>query len=310
MPPMIPDGTAFLDGRGKVCAADELFCALLQLPAGDTTEALLKRAVEVPALADLIGGRGPDTVRLPALDGAPIFDLSRTTGESGLLLRATLADPALTAHPLEYAMQAVALARLAGSVAHDVKNPLNAMALQLALLSDKISTSSEALAASCVGNLASLKNQIVRVNEVVRRFLDVADPTPAGGFDAGSLLLDAVSLFGHEGRRRRVAMACEAAPGAVRASGDPGRAARLLLGLLWRAIASTPEGGKLLARAAAVEGEVVLSLEHGRGEPDPALAWMGPVVAAAASAMAGRLEESSHEDTVRVALALPKERAL
>jgi len=310
MAPMISDGTAFLDGAGKVCAADEFFRALLRLPAGDTTHALRARAAEDPALAELIAGRGPDTARLSAPDGTLVCDLSRTTGESGLLLRATPSDPALTAHPLEYAMQAVALARLAGSVAHDVKNPLNAMALQLALLADKISTTSETLAASCGGNLTSLKNQIVRVNEVVRRFLDVADPTPSGGFDAGGLLLDAVSLFGHEARRRRVAMACEAAPGAVRASGDPGRAARLLLGLLWRAIASTPEGGKLLARAFTVQREVTLSIEHGRGEPDPALAWMGPVVAAAVSAMAGRLEESDHEDTVRVALVLPKERAL
>jgi signal transduction histidine kinase len=310
MAPMISDGMAFLDKAGRVCAADEFFRALLRLPPGDVTQALRQRATEAPVLADLIAGRGPDTVRLPAPDGAPVCDLSRTTGDAGVLLRATPADPALTAHPLEYAMQAVALARLAGSVAHDVKNPLNAMALQLALLGDKISTTSEALAASCVGNLASLKNQIMRVNEVVRRLLDVADPTPSGGFDAGGLLIDAVNLFGHEARRRGVAIACEAAPGAVRASGDPGRAARLLLGLLWRAIASTPEGGKLLARAAAAEREVTLSLEHGRGAPDPALAWMGPVVAGAASSMAGRLEESYHEDTVRVALVLPKERAL
>ncbi len=226
-----------------------------------------------------------------------------------MLLQVRREGSALDAPALELAMEAVALVRLAGTMAHEVKNPLNAMALQLALLGDKISTESEVLAAACAGNLASLKNQVGRVNEVVRRFVDVCDPPPAEAFDAGSLLADAANLFGHEARRRRVALTCEASPDGLRAAGDPARAARLLLALLWRAITATPAGGRLLVRAAPRGDEVVLALEHGRGEADPALAWMGEVVEAAAPQMGGRLEESAAGDVVRVALVLPRERA-
>jgi signal transduction histidine kinase len=307
---MIAEGSAFLDRSGHILAADGAFLTCLRLPAGDATIALRERAAADPALATLLAGNGPDAVRLAGPDGAVCCELTRITSDAGFLLRVRSADAAAPAPVDEYAMQAVALARLAGSVAHEVKNPLNAMALQLALLGDKIATESDALATACAGNLGSLRNQIGRVNEVVRRFLEVADPPPSNGFDAGGLLADATNLFGHEARRRRVALVCEAQPDSLRASGDPARAARLLLGLLWRAIAATPQAGRLLARASPAGTEVVLALEHGRGEPDPSLAWVGAVVANAAREMGGRLEESTSGESARVALVLPRERPL
>ena len=306
---MISEGSAFLDRSGRVLAADDEFRALLGLPAGDESGALRRRAGVDPALADLLKGVGPRSVRLAGGNGSPPCEVHRVQSEEGLLLRAWASDAALAAPAIEYAMQAVALVRLAGSVAHEVKNPLNAMALQLALLGDKIETS-EPLASACAGNLGSLKNQIGRINEVMRRFLDVADPSPSGGFDAGSLLTDAANLFGHEARRRRIALTCHAAPGTVRAAGDPGRAARLLLGILWVAVSNTPAGGQIVAGASGTAEEALLSVEHTRGTPDPALGWVRDVVSAAAPEMGGRLEESSVGDTVRVALVLPKERPL
>ncbi|HVI75347.1 MAG TPA: histidine kinase [Anaeromyxobacteraceae bacterium] len=307
---MIADGSAFLDRAGRVLAVDGTFLALLRIPSGGATDGLRRRATRDQALAAFLAGDGPDALRLAGEGGAPDCELVRVAGEAGLLLRALPIEDGLGAPASEYAMQAVLLARLAGSLAHEVKNPLNAMALQLALLGDKIGAESGALATACASNLASLKNQIGRVNEVVRRYLDVADPPSSGGFDAGSLLCDATQLLGHEARRRRVAVACEAQPGAVRAAGDPARAARLVLGLLWRALVGTPEGGRLLTHASIAGGEVTMAIEHGRAWADPSQAWMDGVVAAGAREMGGRLDETSDEDTVRVALTLPKERPL
>ena len=101
--------------------------------------------------------------------------------------------------------------RPAAGVAHDIKNPLNAMALQLALLADKLSPG-DAGAASAT-HLAALRDQIVRVNEVVRRFLDVTDPSaPLGYTDVGALAADTASLFAHDARRRRIELHVDAAP--------------------------------------------------------------------------------------------------
>jgi signal transduction histidine kinase len=306
---MVSEGTAFLDPSGRVLAADDAFRALVGAgPGADLPTAAPFRDGVRAQLQDLLAGRGPSVLAVPAAGDVPALELERVAQGDGVLLRARPSGATLVP-PGEYALQAVALARLAGSVAHEVKNPLNAMVLQLALLGDKIAAASDPLSASCSGNLASLKNQIGRVNEVIRRYLDVADPPQASGFDAGALVADAASLFGHEARRRRLALTCDATPGALRAAGDPARAARLLLGLFWRAVTSTPAEGRLLARAAAAGDEVVLSLEHGAGRGEPGLAWMDAVVSEGAAAIGGRLEAAADADTVRVALVLPKERS-
>jgi signal transduction histidine kinase len=307
---MIAEGSAYLDRSGRVLAAEAGFRSLLRLPDGDPSEALARRAQDEPRLDALLRGEGPDVVRLGARAPAPACELRRTVGAYGMLLRAWASEAGLAAPALELALHALVLTRLAGSVAHDVKNPLNAMALQLALLGDKIAAGSEALASACGPNLASLRNQVARVDDVIRRYVEVADPPNAGGFDAAGMLTDVVALFGHEARRRRLSLRCESQAGSVRAAGDQGRAARLLVGLLWRGIGATPEGGRLEARAAAGPGEARLVLEHEGGELDPVLAWVGPVVAAGASELGGRLDESTKDGRIRAALILPKERPL
>lgn len=236
------------------------------------------------------------------------------------MLRPHVERPAKGAHTVstapargetaELAMQAITLGRLAGSVAHEVKNPLNAMALQVALLVDKIAAADGALASSCAANLSSLRNQIGRINDVVRRYVDIADPaaTP-GGFDAGALLADVTHLFGHELRRRRIALSAESAAGVVRAAGDGVRPTRLLLGLLWRAITGTPPGGRLSVHAAPADGFAELAITHSIGEADPALEWVEAVVSTAAGELGGSLERSSRDGLARFALRLPKETA-
>ncbi len=306
---MISEGSAFLDRSGRVLAMDASFRAQLRLGAGDPSVALHERARTEPALSSLLAGEGPDAARLAGSEerGESGCELTRVPGSGGLLLHARRSAAALPAPAIEYAMQALALARLAASVSHEVKNPLNAMALQVALLGDKIGSSSEALATACANNLASLKTQIGRVNEVVRRFLDVADPAPASSFDAGALLADAAVLFVHEARRRRFTLSCDASGGSVRAHADPARTARLIVGLLWRAVAGTPEGGSLVASAHATGEEAVLALEGAPGTLAGPLAWIGGVAAASAGEMGGRLVEMSSEVADRVVLVLPRE---
>ena len=228
--------------------------------------------------------------------------------ESGRVVAADEAfSSALGLAALEHAMHSLALSRLAGGIAHDVKNPLNAMALQLALLGDKIGAAGEPLATACAGNLASLKNQIGRVNEVVRRLADVSDPPSGTGFDLGQVATDVATLFVHEARRRRVELAVEVAPGGASARGDPGRAARLLLGLCWRAL-SHAEGGKLLVRAAHDGDEALFLLEHAPGT-DPALAWIVEAAVAAARDMGGTLAVHRGADLERLELRLRRETA-
>jgi signal transduction histidine kinase len=168
--PNFARGAAFVDRNGTVLAADPGFLVELALEPTDPTGALRRRAESEPALKDLIAGVGPAAIRLMGPDGGAI-SVERQEGPGGALL--------VTRTPrdgewLEHAARSQGLARLAAGLAHDIKNPLNAMALQLALLGEKLGEGD--LAASSASHLGALRDQITKVNEVVRRFCDVTDP--------------------------------------------------------------------------------------------------------------------------------------
>ena len=126
------------------------------------------------------------------------LELRRHPGAGGALL---LVRTAHLQECLENGHRSTALSRVIAGVAHDIKNPLNAMALQLAILSEKLSGEGEA-AGAAVPHLSALREQIGRVNEVVRRFLDVTDPLRAS-------------------RVRRAGCAARRPDGALRTRGAP-----------------------------------------------------------------------------------------
>lgn len=205
----------------------------------------------------------------------------------------------------EYAMLGLALACAAGGMAHEVRNPLNAMALQIALLSEKIGAHRE-LSEACAGSLARLQDQIGRIDAVVRRFAAAADPGGGSGLDAGRLVAESAALFEHEARRRHCAIEARAEAAGLRLGGGA-RAGRLWMGLVWRALEEAGEAGRLRLSAAAEGAEVVLAAEFSRRQPNLTPAWIAEAAAGAARALGGRLEETSADGVARLALRLPAE---
>jgi signal transduction histidine kinase len=299
---LFASGAAFVDRSGVVLAADPGFVARLGLRADDPASALRARAEASPELRALLAGEGPPTANVPGADGASL-ELERIPAGAGALL---VVRRARDGEWLEHSMRSLGLGRLVGGVAHDIKNPLNAMALQIALLGEKLATSEDASAAAA-SHLGALRDQIARVNEVLRRFLDVAEPgAPMGYTDLGALLSDVATLFGHEGRRRRITLMVDSPPGVVRTSADPVRVGRLVLGLFARALAETPDGGRLAARAEVRNGVATIGIEHVAGDPDPDLGYYTDVAAAAATALGGRFAQERRAGAVHVSLTLPR----
>ncbi len=249
----------------------------------------------------LLSGEGPARVRI-AGRGGTIVDVERVASEAGTLL---VVREVRAQEWLEHAMRSQGLTRVAAGVAHDIKNPLNAMSLQIALLVEKLSGADASAASS--GHLGALREQIGRVNEVVRRFLDVTDPSaPLGYTDLGLLLSDAASLFVHDARRHRIEVVLDGQTGAVRTRSDPARVGRLLVGLLARALAETPDGGRLAGRAETLGPDVVVAIEHTAGDPDPDLGYYTDVAAAAAGALGGRFSLDRQDAIERLTLTLPR----
>ena len=152
-------GAAFVDRSGAVVAADAGFLSRLALPAGDPTGALRARAESEPELRALLAGDGPSTLRLRRADGTTT-ELERVAADGGVLLVARAGE---LDEWLEHAMRSQGMGRVAGGIAHDIKNPLNAMSLQIALLGDKLSSSADA-SGTAASHLRALLDQIGRVN--------------------------------------------------------------------------------------------------------------------------------------------------
>jgi signal transduction histidine kinase len=289
-------GAAFVDGSGAVIAADPGFRAALGLPAEDATGALRALIEREPALQSLLRGEGPQPVRLPGRDG--LVELERHPSATGGLL---LVRSARLQERLEHGHRSAALSRLVSGVAHDIKNPLNAMALQLALLTEKLPQGE-----GSGPHLAALREQIGRVNEVVRRFMDVTDPAaPLGYTELGALVADAGALFAHEARRRRMQLVVEPPRGVIRTAGDPARVGSLVLVVLAGAMAATPDGGRVEVAVDCEDGQAVLRLAHAISETDRETGYDIEVTAAAAAALGGALEERREESVVRIVLRLP-----
>ncbi len=290
-------GAAFVDGAGAVLAADAGFRSALGLPDEDITAGLRALAEKDPALRGSIRGDGPQVVRVGGRDGVVI--LERYPAESGVLL---VARSARIQERMEHGLRSAALSRLVAGMAHDIKNPLNAMALQLALLSEKLGPGD-----TSGPHLAALREQIARVNEVVRRFMDVTDPAALLGYtELGALVADAGALFAHEARRRRIQLVIEPPRGVVRVAGDPVRVGSLVLVLLAGAMAAAPDGGRVEGSVDVEDGQAVFRLAHAMGDEAAETGYDREVMEAAAESLGGSLAERREAGVVRMVLRIPR----
>jgi signal transduction histidine kinase len=152
-----------------------------------------------------------------------------------------------------------ALAHLAAALAHDVKNPLNTMALHLALLGAKLDeTGSDA----CRQHLEALGEQIGRVNAIVRRFVEVLNPPMTEGkVDLNALAGNAATLLAAEARRRKVELSCEADTAPVPVAAAPGEVVQLgsaVLGTLFEGLRGARQGGRVEVAVEPEGGDGVL----------------------------------------------------
>jgi signal transduction histidine kinase len=277
-------GAAFIDRTGTVVVADVEFTSRLGLPRDPGGDALRRRAESDPALRQLLAGDARAAARVAGAGGAPV-DVERMPAGDGAFLLVRDLD---AGERLEHAVRSEALPRIAAGLAHDIKNPLNAMALQIALLSEKLDGASGQ--GTVAAHLSAIREQIGRVNEVVRRLLDVADPSaPLGFTDVGALVSDAVGLFAHEARRRRIEVTLDAPFAMAATRRDPARLGRLIVGLVAGAMTSTPDGGRLAVRVTMRDGTVELTMEHPSSDPEPGARYDRDVAASAARALGGSL---------------------
>ena len=144
-----------------------------------------------------------------------------------------------------------ALGQLAGTLAHELGNPLNAISGNVQLL-----VRAPDLPDSAREDLKLVQSEIHRMTGIIRRFLDstramASKPEPV---DIGALVDEAVDLSLSAEARGRIQVRKEISPGLGPQVIDPGLVRHVLTNFIANAVDAMPEGG-LLTVAASREGE-------------------------------------------------------
>ena len=161
---------------------------------------------------------------------------------------------------------------LASGLAHEIRNPLNSLNLNMQMLEEELGEGRPGLPTG--GRLLAItRTEIARLERLVTDFLSYARPRPLELEDvpAAELLDQVRELLAGEVRTRRVALTVEDRTGGAALRVDPAQMRQLLLNLAQNALAAVaevPGGGRVLLaaerRGAAVE---LLVEDNGPGIP-------------------------------------------
>ena len=160
---------------------------------------------------------------------------------------------------LNYSRKLSALGRLMAGVAHEVKNPLNAMTIHLELLKQKLSRQPVAAVAgvsAAAGALAVtdvnkhvnvIAQEISRLDEVVVGFLKFARPEELKlqPVKLSALISDVATSVGVEVERCNVALKVDCSASLPSINADPGMLRQAILNLAINACQAMPNGGTL-----------------------------------------------------------------
>ncbi|MGH9385265.1 MAG: ATP-binding protein [Vicinamibacterales bacterium] len=169
---------------------------------------------------------------------------------------------------MELSRQVAALGRHTTGVAHEVKNPLNAMTIHLELLKQKLAGSEPSSAAP---HADVIGQEIKRLDEVVQSFLAYVRPVEASFAPVAisSLLTSVLDAVRTEAERAGVTLNKTCGDATLQVEGDSTLLRQSFLNLAQNAIHAMPRGGVLsIACRALGDGRIAIRVEDsGSGIP-------------------------------------------
>ncbi len=152
---------------------------------------------------------------------------------------------------------------LTAGLAHEVRSPLNAIALAAQRIGRRHAAEDE-----CGAFAATIRDEVTRLDGVLKSFLDLARPSGAGRTEADlfALVADVAGLLRVEARERSIELDVDGNP--TRAQVDADAVRRAVINLVRNAIEASPNGGRILVRAGYAGGRArILVSDDGPGVP-------------------------------------------
>ena len=197
------------------------------------------------------------SVQFAQTEGEPVGALV-TVRDAGT--RAELEDQ------IAVATRLAALGRITSGVAHEVKNPLNAMVLQLEILKTKLAEHSTTVKPQ----LDTLSSEIRRLDRVVKTFLDFTRPVELrlSETDLEQIVEEVFTLAEPQAQQNHVRLTIEKDGPVPRLKVDRDLFKQALLNLVLNGCQAMPSGGELTIRPRKSERRVELEIaDQGVGIP-------------------------------------------
>lgn len=185
---------------------------------------------------------------------------------AGVVTLRDASTPSQLEGQIEVAAKLAALGKLTSGVAHEVKNPLNAMVLQVEILKSKLGDQGDPVKA----HLQTLSSEIRRLDRVVKTFLDFTRPVELNPSDTDltGLVQEVLSLTEPQARQKNVRLVFEPNGRLPLVRVDRDLMKQALLNLILNGCEAMPSGGELRVRPHALTHSVELEIaDQGVGIP-------------------------------------------
>ena len=162
---------------------------------------------------------------------------------------------------LDFSSRLAAISRLTGGVAHEIKNPLNAMALHLEVLRSRLDGEQP--------EIEVIGREIKRLDTVVKTFLNFNRPVELNyrPIDLNDLLEQVVALVSVDAGSKHVALQSFLEQN-LWVNGDPDLLKQAILNVINNGMEAMNEGGTLIIRTAGDNGQCQLTVaDAGPGIP-------------------------------------------
>jgi signal transduction histidine kinase len=149
-----------------------------------------------------------------------------------------------------------AVGTLASSLAHEVRNPLNSIHLQLVLLSRRLGKLGEPERAELAGFLDTARKEITRLDGLVEEFLSLStvDRVVLSDVPPEDVLREVLSLMHPVAREAKVSLTEQFTLPLPPVPMDREKIKQVLINLIRNSIEAMPEGGRLTLAARAANG--------------------------------------------------------
>jgi signal transduction histidine kinase len=205
----------------------------------------------------------PDVSKLVDMRIHPFSLTSDVQMKGAILLSYEVTEREMLREQTSTIRHAAMLEQLARQMAHELRNPLNSLGLNLELLEDEFENLPEESKEEASEIVSLLKKQVKRLSEFVDSYREVAKMPPLNlvKYDIKNIVTDLTHFFKGEALSKGISINVECNDNVPKLLVDANYIREAILNLMRNAIEAMPEGGDLTIRLTAENGQVFIQVK-------------------------------------------------